>query len=186
MEPARLIGQIDAAADRLETTVGRFGDEDLFQPALHCPGWSRGHVVTHVARSSEALRNLLVWARTGVETPAYRSQAARDAAIAAGARRGAAEQLADLRDSATAFRTEADRVGRDCWQMRVRVLASSEFPAWQVLVRRLVEIELHHTDLDVGYGPTGWPAEFTTMSLDEPMRSQRRDRISTDARLWGP
>lgn len=179
IERARIIEQIDAAAERLATTVSRLGDEDLRQTARNCPAWTRGHVVTHVARSSEALRNLLIWTRTGIETPAYPSQAERDAAIDAGARRPIVEQLIDLRDSSTAFRAEVDLVPSESWQVRVRVLAYSEFPAWQVLVRRLVEIELHHTDLDAGYDPADWPASFTTMDLDEPMRSQRNDRIPT-------
>lgn len=50
----------------------------------------------------------------------------------------------------------------------MRVLTYPEFPAWQILVRRLVEIELHHTDLNAGYEPAEWPASFTTMDLDAP------------------
>jgi maleylpyruvate isomerase len=29
------------------------------------PGWSRAHVLTHVARNADAMINLLTWARTG-------------------------------------------------------------------------------------------------------------------------
>ena len=31
------------------------------------PGWSRGHVLSHLARNADALVNLLTWARTGIE-----------------------------------------------------------------------------------------------------------------------
>jgi maleylpyruvate isomerase len=48
----------------------------------------------------------------------------------------------------------------------------------EVLVRRLTELVLHHTDLDIGYGPTDWPALYVDMDLPEPMRSQRADRKS--------
>jgi len=58
------------------------------------------------------------------------------------------------------------------------VLDYPEFPAEQVLIRRLVEVELHHTDLGIGYRPADWPTAFATMDLPEPMRSQREDRKS--------
>lgn len=173
----RLIDLIDNAADRLMTTVAGLDDDECRQPALHCAAWTRGHVITHVARSSDALRTLLTWARTGVENPAYRSQAERDAQIEAGAWRSVTELLTDLQDSARAFRSEADQVPRERWRVRVRVLGSREFPATQVLVRRLVEIELHHTDLAAEYEPSHWPAEFKRMNLDEPMHTQRESRL---------
>ena len=57
------------------------------------------------------------------------------------------------------------------------MLDSAPFPAAEVLTRRLVEVELHHCDLAVGYGPADWPTAFAAMELTEPMRSQRRDRL---------
>ena len=42
------------------------------------PGWSRGHVLTHLARNADGAVNLLTWARTGVETPQYVSQEQRE------------------------------------------------------------------------------------------------------------
>jgi hypothetical protein len=60
----------------------------------------------------------------------------------------------------------------------VRVLDSPSFPADELLIRRLVEVELHHCDLGIGYGHTKWPEAFTAMDLAEPMRSQRADRLT--------
>jgi maleylpyruvate isomerase len=171
------MGQIDDAGGRLMGTVSRLTDEDMRERSL-LPGWTRGHVLTHVARSADALRNLITWARTGVETPAYRSQEARDAAIDAGAGRSAGELLADVTESAAAFLEAAGTVPEACWQVAVRVLNYPEFPAAQLLLFRLVEVELHHTDLGTGYRPGDWPAGFAAMKLPEPMRSQREDRRS--------
>ena len=86
--------------------------------------------------------------------------------------------MADLTDSAMALRTIARQLPDQAWQARVRVLDSAPFPAAEVLTRRLVEVELHHCDLDAGYGPADWPAAFAVMDLAEPMRSQRQDRLS--------
>ena len=60
--------------------VDRLGDEELAADSA-LPGWSRAHVVAHLARNADALVNLLTWARTGVETPMYPSRAVRDADI---------------------------------------------------------------------------------------------------------
>ena len=55
-------------------------------PSL-CEGWTRAHVVTHIARNADALSNLVHWATTGEPTPMYASPESRDADIAEGARR---------------------------------------------------------------------------------------------------
>ena len=172
-----LQGQIDLATQRLTSTVIRLSAEDVLQPSL-LPGWSRGHVLTHLARSADAMRNLLTWAWTGAQTPAYASAQARDADIALGAGRSVAELLADLVDSGVAFRSWALALPDRAWRVPVRVLDYPEFPAAQLLIRRLVEVELHHTDLGAGYEPGGWPASFAAMELPEPMLSQRASRSS--------
>src|SRR5260370_27441423 len=81
--------QVDDATQRMLKTASTLSDEEVRQPSL-LPGWTRGHVLAHLAGNADALRNLLIWARTGVKTPAYASQQARDEAIEAGARRPAA------------------------------------------------------------------------------------------------
>jgi maleylpyruvate isomerase len=172
-----LARQIDAAAGRLLDTVRRLTDDNIRQPSL-LPGWTRGHLLTHVARTGDAMCNLLTWARTGVETPAYVSREARSADIEAGALRTAAELFTDVATTATAFRTATRTLPDTAWHVPVHVLSSAEFPAEQLLVRRLVEVELHHTDLGTGYGPADWPPAFATMDLPEPMLSQRKDRTN--------
>jgi len=84
--------------------------------------------------------------------------------------------LEDLTTSAQRFRDEALTLPDDAWQQPLRVLTGTPFPAAQLLVRRLVEVEVHHADLDVGYHPEHWPPQFAQMSLTEPMRSQRESR----------
>jgi maleylpyruvate isomerase len=118
--------------------------------------------------------------RAGLDRPAYASAAARDAAIESGAARTTAELMTWLADSAVAFRTVARRLPDDRWQVPVQLLDSAPFPAGELLVKRLVEVELHHCDLGIGYGPAQWPAAFGAMELAEPMRSQRAERLSYD------
>jgi maleylpyruvate isomerase len=172
----QLSDQIDHATQRLLGAARVIAEPDLRQPSL-LPGWTRAHVLAHLARGSDAMRNLMIGARSGQQRPAYSSSQARDADIEYGARRDAKELLADLADSAMAFRTIARQLPDEAWRFQVRILDLAPFPAAQLLTRRLVEVELHHCDLGTGYGPADWPAAFATMELAEPMRSMRQDRV---------
>jgi hypothetical protein len=61
-------------------TVEKLADDDLNAPSA-LPGWTRAHVVGHLARNAEALTRLATWARTGVKTPMYPGPDARAAEI---------------------------------------------------------------------------------------------------------
>jgi len=168
--------QIDQATQRLLDVARIITEPDLRAPSL-LPGWTRAHVLAHVARNADAMRNLLVGARSGQNRPAYASAEARDADIETGARMNAKDLADDLADAAMAFRTVITQLPDDAWRFEVRMLDSGPFPAADLLTRRLVEVELHHCDLGAGYGPADWPAAFAELDLAEPMRSQREDRL---------
>ena len=172
-----LSDQVDAAMQRLLDDARTLSEADLRALSL-LPGWTRAHVLAHVARNADAMRTLLVGARSGQVPPAYASAEAREAGIEQGARLSAADLMADLADSAMALRTVARQLPDEAWQVQVRMMDPTSFPAAGLLTRRLVEVELHHCDLGAGYGPADWPAAFAAMELLEPMRSQRQDRLS--------
>jgi maleylpyruvate isomerase len=181
----RLSDLIDDSTQRLLGTARVIGDSELRAPSL-LPGWTRAHVLAHVARNADALRNLLVGARSGENRPAYRDEAARTADIEYGAGLRSTELAADVAGSAMAFRTISRQLPDEAWQFPVRVLDSGPFPAALVLTRRLVEVELHHGDLGTGYGPADWPPAFARMELPEPMRSLRRSRLARTPPGPGP
>jgi maleylpyruvate isomerase len=157
---AELTAKVDAATARLLQTAAGISEAQARQSSL-LAGWTRGHVLTHLARNADGLRNLLIWARTGVETPQYASFQARNDAIEAGARRPAAAMAADLADSAAAFAAEAASLADGDWLAPVRAIRGPAHAAWGTLQRRLTEVEIHHADLNAGYGPADWPAEFS-------------------------
>ena len=159
-----LMRQIDSSTARLLETAARMTDEQARAASL-LPGWSRGHVLTHIARNADGLRNLLIWARTGVVTPQYSDAGERERGIAAGAGRSAAELRTDVAESAAAFAGEADSLRLDDWSTEVRGMRGAPHPAWFTLSRRLTEVEIHHVDLSAGYGPEDWPAAFASASL---------------------
>jgi maleylpyruvate isomerase len=173
-----LSDQIDQATQRLLGTARIITDPDLRVPSM-LPGWTRGHVLAHVARNADGMRNVLAGVRTGQDRPAYASAEAREAGIEQDAGRRATEQAADLASSAMALRTVARQLPDAGWQVPVRMLDGMDFfPAAELLTRRLAEVELHHCDLGAGYRPGDWPAFFADMELAEPMRSWRQDRLS--------
>ena len=168
--------ELDSATQRLIDEARIITGRDLRAPSL-LPGWSRAHVLAHLARGADAMRNLLIGARAGQDRPAYASAGARAADIDMSAAAGARELVEDLAASAMALRTLARQLPDEAWRYRLRVLDGSRFPASQLLTRRLAEVELHHCDLGIGYGHDQWSAAFAAMELDEPMRSQRAERL---------
>ncbi|MQA87294.1 MAG: maleylpyruvate isomerase family mycothiol-dependent enzyme [Streptosporangiales bacterium] len=160
------IATVHAATQRLFATLGQLGEDDVRAPSL-LPGWTRGHVLTHIARNADALRNLAVWARTGVETPMYASREARNAEIEQGAPRALGEHRVDVTRSAEALDEELRGLPEDRRDAAVRGILGSEFPAREITWRRLVELEFHHVDLAAGYGPSAWPPEFLGRALNQ-------------------
>jgi maleylpyruvate isomerase len=173
----QLSDQIDDATQRLLGAARVLADSDLRAPSL-LPGWTRAHVLAHLARNADAMRHVLIGARSGQDRPGYPSAAAREADIESGARLTAKALTADVADSAMALRAVSRQLPDDAWQVPVRMLGQDQFPAAQLLTRRLVEVELHHADLGTGYGPGDWSAAFAAMKLADPMRSWRQDRLS--------
>jgi maleylpyruvate isomerase len=163
-EASHSLDRIAAATERLLATAGTLTDGQVREPSL-LPGWTRGHVLTHIARNADGLRNLLIWARTGTEFPMYPSAHSRNDDIEAGAGRPPAGLVADVRESAAAFAAEAATLTPRDWTSQVRALHGPAFPAFGVLERRLSEVEIHHVDLAAGYSPGDWPAEFVADAL---------------------
>jgi maleylpyruvate isomerase len=160
---ALALARLGDSTDRLLATAGALDDAQAAAPS-RLPGWTRGHVLTHLARNADGFRNLLTWARTGAETPMYPSEESRDRDIEAGARRPAAQLAADLRASAAVFATAAGELPAAAWDAPV-ARRGNTFPARAILPRRLSELEIHHVDLGAGYGPGDWPADFVQAAL---------------------
>jgi maleylpyruvate isomerase len=172
----QLSDEVDQATQRLLGTAREIADSELRQPSL-LPGWTRAYVLAHLARGADAMRYLLVGARSGEDRPAYASEQEWAAATEYTAGLGTKELAADVAASAMALRTISRQLPDDAWRFPLRLRDSGPFPAAEVLTRRLVEVELHHCDLGAGYGPGDWPAAFAAMELAEPMRSLREDRL---------
>src|SRR5258708_444816 len=94
-QTTRLLAEVPSAHRRVLGRAARLTAADVLRPSL-LPGWTVGHVLSHLARNADALVNLCDWALTGVRKPAYVSAEARTADIEAGAARPVTVQVEDL------------------------------------------------------------------------------------------
>ena len=166
-DPLVLMDEVDRATARLLATAESL-DGDPATPSL-LPGWTRGHLLTHVARNADGLVNLLTWARTGVPTPQYPSWEQREADIAAGAGRPWSVLLADVRESAERFAKAAEALSAEQWGGHLELPRGPQAVA-RVPWRRLREVEVHHVDLAAGYTAADWPEAFAHRVLHEVAR----------------
>lgn len=134
---------------------------DVRAPSL-CDGWSRAHVLAHVARNAEAIQRLAEWAVDGTPRPMYPGGAAgRDAAIEEGAARpGPASShdsrpagvfADDLADTAAALDPHLAALAGELAVDRVEMRGGLMVPPSALPRLRLREVVFHHVDLDDGF-----------------------------------
>jgi maleylpyruvate isomerase len=179
VDPLVLMTDVDQATDRLLRTTEDL--DDAGAPSL-LPGWTRGHVLTHIARQADAMTNLLTWARTGVENPAYPSPQARADGIEAGAGRPLAEQIEDIRTSHERMADAAAAMTGEAWTfyLPTRNQLAAALP-WA----RLREVEVHHVDLGAGYAPEDWSDGFALRLLREIVGGADPDAPAVVLRPYG-
>jgi maleylpyruvate isomerase len=165
-EPTAYLNGLRAStADLLQgLTELHWSDADVAAPSL-LPGWTRGHVLTHIARNADGISDTLAGALHGEVVPRYPDGAqGRNAAIESGATRPFAALAADVRDSAERLDRMFGAIGdADGWGLPTE----HDDPAEAWVFRRWREVEIHRVDLAAGYSPERWPALFVTSVFAE-------------------
>lgn len=156
---ASWLSQVEESTRRVLATAAELKPDAVAEPST-LPGWTRGHVLAHLARNADSLVNLLTGARTGTDIPQYADHEARDRDIERDAPRPPDVQLADLRDSHARFAEAAALMDPGAWAASVRHRSGYVFPASDIPHKRLLELEYHHVDLAAGYTPADWPESF--------------------------
>jgi maleylpyruvate isomerase len=144
MRPEEQIDGVRAAHTRLHATVGGLDDATARRPS-RLPGWSVGHVVTHLARNADSVVRRLAAAAEDRLVEQYEGGAVgRDAAI-------------ELVDTLPA----------EVWERPVLRSgpAGGTVPAARLAYSRWREVEVHHVDLGLGYEPADWPAPLVELML---------------------
>lgn len=175
------IAGMRAAHETLAARTRGLTDGEARAPS-RLPGWTVGHVLTHIARNGDSVARRLEGAARGEVVDQYAGgREGRAAEIEAGAERPAAELLADL--AATHRRIDAaiDVLDGETWDGSTRDVGGRLQPARDIVVGRWREVEVHHVDLGLGYEPDQWPAAFVERVLPEALADVGRRLPGLDA-----
>jgi maleylpyruvate isomerase len=163
-EPERAAALCKSAQARLLRAVLELDDANARRPS-RLPGWSVGHVITHLARNADAHARRLAGSLIGQDVAKYPGgPAQRERDIADGAGRPARALLTDLAESQQRLENLFTRCSAAGWPGS-DLLGGAGYPATGCPAHRLREVEVHHVDLGIGYEPAGWPAEYVAWDL---------------------
>jgi maleylpyruvate isomerase len=150
---------------RLVESIRSLSDFDARGDSL-LPGWSVGHVLTHIARNADSHTRMMRAAIAGDAVHQYDGDdAARTAGIEAGAARPAAELIADAATSAAALQAVWDKMTPDAWAGHGINAAEEIWPCRLMPFHRWREVELHRIDLGLGYAATDLPEGYVSREL---------------------
>lgn len=155
------VEEVRAAHGRFVAAVSGLTRADLAEPTA-LPGWTRGHVIAHVADGGRAFARLTELALRGELTALFPGGLAE--------RDGSIERLATSPDLMThlsegiaRLETAWSRVTAADWERPVRFrngdLAGTVFARWR-------EVWIHLVDCAVGVRPADWPVELATHAID--------------------
>lgn len=186
-----LITLVDAASARLLATAASLSEGALREPSA-LPDWTRAHVLVHLARNADGLRNLLLWARTDEPARMYPSRAVRSADIASAPQRSRDVIIADLEAAISRLRIDLQALPIDAWGRQISVTPADvdgeARSASIVPLMRLTEVEIHHIDLAAGYGFGDTPVATAYRLLDfieERLRALDTGfDVELDGRRW--
>ncbi len=163
----RAIGQVHdahrALVDHLDAMTDGPG-ADPARPSL-LPDWTRGHVLTHIARNADSFVRVLEAARRGEVVTQYEGGFdSRNADIEAGAGRDWAALVADVRSSAGTLEDVFSY--QDRWDLAMTNSSGESVPHTDLPFRRLREVVVHHADLgDPAFTADDWPDEYVREDL---------------------
>jgi uncharacterized protein (TIGR03083 family) len=131
------------------------------------PGWSRKHLLAHLAANADALGNLIHWAATGEPTPMYSSPEERAVGIEQGSRLPARELAAWLRCSAGALEEAMTGLSDEQWHAPVVTAQGRTVLASEVPWLRSREVYVHAVDLAAGLSFADLPTCFLAALCDD-------------------
>ena len=152
-----------ALTEHLAAMSGGPGADSALPSRL--PGWTRGHVLTHIARNADSFVRLLDAAGRGeVVTQYERGVEGRNADIEAGATRDWATLVDDVGSSAA--RLEDVFAAQHRWDLAMTNSQGESVSHADLPFRRLREVLVHHADLgDEGFTPADWPSDYVREEL---------------------
>lgn len=154
---AQLVDRLKAAADNVSAKLGGLSDADVLVPT-DLPGWTRGHVLAHIAHVSNAVARQVEYALRGELIEFYDGgQGARTQAIEMNAGHTAQEHRDYISAAFTRALSVLDGLDDAQWDLPISyrdgVVRDGALAYWRELV-------IHLADLQLGRGPETWSKEF--------------------------
>lgn len=163
---------------RLMQTVSALPPDQARAPS-RLPGWTVGHVLTHLARNADGHARRLAGSLVGEDRPKYPGGGAQRADdIEQGATRDLGEMITDLETSQARLEALFDECAAAGWP-HPALLGGETYGPRGCPAHRLREIEMHHVDLGVGYEASAWSDEYVAWELSVLLET-------VDARLRTP
>lgn len=160
-----------ASHQRLLASLDSLSDEQCRQPSL-LKDWTRGHLLSHLARNAESHARLFAAATRGEEFEQYPGgSATRVSEIEAGAGRSARELVAEVRVSIYQLEAAWASATATTWAGHgIKSHADGgRVPIKDLVLMRWCETEVHHADLDLGYTWNDWDPLYVRYDLDRRM-----------------
>jgi len=187
---AAVVAALADATNRLVRTVDGMTDEQYTEPSL-LPGWTRAHVVAHLALNAEGLGGAVQGIASGEPAPMYASNEARDSDIDEVAALSPSALRERLLASSGLFAESVGHLTEEGWAEEIeRVPGGMHFTVASIPARRRTEVEIHHADLGLAYTCDDWPGDFCA-ALIPVMTARLQDRdqgftvVATDLnRSW--
>ncbi len=154
---AQLMDRLKAAADTVSAKLVGLSDDDVLVPT-DLPGWTRGHVLAHIAHVSNAVARQVEYAQRGELIEFYDGgQGGRTQAIEMNAGHSAAEHREYISAAFTRALTVLDGLEDAQWELPISyrngTVRDGALAYWRELV-------IHLADLQLGRGPETWSKGF--------------------------
>jgi len=154
-----------ASTVALLQTIEGLTDADARRPSL-LPGWTIGHVLTHLARNGDSVVRMIEAAQRGEVASQY-AEGQREREIEDGSGRPASELVADVARAAEAVARAWAATSDDVWEQGMARVRAGDCPVRLIPLRRWREVELHHADLGLEFGYDDLSPEYVARELSE-------------------
>lgn len=158
--------EVLALVDRLAGRPGALQAHSLL------PGWSRAHVVAHLAGNARSHTRMLRGTEQDVVADQYPTGAEGRADEIDRLAADPPAAVAALHEACDELEATWRRLGPQQWHRSVRRLDEGAVPAVDLAWARWREVVVHGADLDAGYGPGDWAP-----GVVERVLADRGDRL---------
>ncbi|MDJ0317672.1 maleylpyruvate isomerase family mycothiol-dependent enzyme [Arthrobacter antibioticus] len=160
---AQLMERLKAATENVSAKLGGLSDADVLAPT-ELEGWTRGHVLAHIAHVSNAVARQVEYAVRGELIEFYDGgQGGRTQAIEMNAGHTAQEHKEYISAGFTRVLTALDGLDDEQWNLPISyrngVVRDGALAYWREMV-------IHLADLQLGRGPETWSKEFALYVIE--------------------